>query len=404
MEKLFFDTAMPIGDEDRVDGKAKVTGIAKYSAEYDLANLTYGVLAGSNITKGTITAIDTKSAEKAPGVLAVITHLNAPKLPAFAEDAKPPYRGLKIFNDNVIHFNGQPVALIIADSFERASHAASLIKAQYNKEAHHTDLTEAIKSGKPLEGQRYNVNTRGEADAWKNAAVKVEGTYTMPIEVHLPMELHSTTVRWESDNKLTVWDKTQGVKDTQRSIMQAFGLEEKNVQVNAQFVGGGFGSALRTWPHVIAAVMGAKQVGRPLKLVLTRPQMFTLVGYRPAAIQKIALGATTDGKLTGMFHEASAITSNYEEFTENVVGMTRILYACPNVTTQYKVFPLDVSTPTWMRGPGEATGSFPLECAMDELAYALNLDPIELRLRNYAETDPQTSKPYSSKFLKEAYQ
>ena len=395
---------IPISDEDRVDGKAKVTGSAKYSAEYDFQGMTYGVLVGSNITKGTIAAIDTKSAEKAPGVLAVITHLNAPKLPAFADDAKPPYRGLKIFNDNVIHFNGQPVALVVADSFERATHAASLIKAQYNKEAHQTDLNEAVKSGKPLEGQRYNISTRGEADAWKTAPVKVEATYTMPIEVHLPMELHSTTVKWEGDNKVTVWDKTQGVKSTQSSIVQVFGLEEKNVQVNAQFVGGGFGSALRTWPHVIAALIGAKQVGRPIKLVLTRPQMFTLVGYRPAAIQKIAIGATTDGKLVGMFHEASANTSNYEEFTENVVGMTRILYACPNVTTQYKLYPLDVSTPTWMRGPGEATGSFPLECALDELSYALNIDPLQLRLLNYAETDPQNGKPYSSKFLREAYQ
>ena len=409
MEKLFFDTAIPVGDEDRVDGKAKVTGAAKYSAEYELAGLVYGVLAGSNITKGKITAIDTKAAEKAPGVLAVITHLNSLKVPGYdagTNPAKPPTggKGLQIFNDNIIHFNGQPIALVIADTFERATHAASLIKAQYQKEEHHTDLTAAIKTVKPLEGQRYNINTRGEADAWKNAPVKIEGVYTMPLEVHLPMELHSTTVKWESDDTVTVWDKTQGVKSTQQSIMNAFKLEEKNVKVNAQFVGGGFGSALRTWPHVIAALIGAKKIGRPLKLVLTRPQMFTLVGYRPAAIQKVALGATADGKLVGMYHEAHANTSNYEEFTEGIVNMTRILYACPNVTTQYKVYPLDLSTPTWMRGPGEATGAFALESAMDELAYALNIDPLQLRLNNYAETDPQNSKPYSSKFLKEAYQ
>lgn len=409
MGKLFFDTAMPAGDEDRVDGKAKVTGLAKYSAEYELPGLAYGVLAGSNITRGTINAIDTRSAERAPGVITVITHLNAPKVPGYdvgTNPAKGPTggKGLQIFGDNIVRFNGQPIALVIADTFERATYAASLIRAQYNKEEHHTDLDKAEKESKPLEGQRYNVNTRGEADAWKKAPVKVEGTFLMPIEVHNPMELHATVVRWDADDKLTVWDKTQGVKSTQQSIANAFKLDEKNVQVNAQYVGGGFGAALRTWPHVIAAVMGAKKIGRPLKLVLTRSQMFTLVGYRPAAIQRIAIGATADGTLVGMHHEASANTSNYEEFTENVVGMTRILYACPNVTTQYKIYPLDVSTPTWMRGPGEATGSFPLECALDELAYALDLDPLELRLRNYAEKDPQNGKPYSSKFLREAYQ
>ena len=409
MDKLFFDTDAPMADLDRVDGKAKVTGAAKYAAEYDLPGLTYGVLAGSNITKGTITAIDTKGAEKAPGVIAVITHLNAPKIPGYDEGTNPAKgqtggKGLRIFNDNIIRFNGQPIALVIADTFERATHAASLIKAQYNKETPHTDLVSAMKTDKPLEGQRYKENIRGEKDAWKGAPVKVEGTYIMPIHVHNPMELHATTVQWDGDDKVTVWEKTQGVKDTQRSIMQAFKLEEKAVQVNAQYVGGGFGAALRTWPHAIAALMGAKKTGKPLKVVLTRPQMFMLVGYRPEAIQKIAIGANREGKIIGMMHEAAAITSTYETFNEGLVKMTQQLYACANVTTKYNIYPLDVSTPTWMRGPGEATGSFPLECGLDELSYALKMDPIELRLRNYAETDPENGKPYSSKFLKEAYE
>jgi xanthine dehydrogenase YagR molybdenum-binding subunit len=233
--------------------------------------------------------------------------------------------------------------------------------------------------------------------------VKFEAQYIVPMEVHNPMELHSITVRWEGADKVTVWDKTQGVKSTQSSIMQAFKLTEQNVKVNAQFVGGGFGSALRTWPHEIAALIGAKKIGKPLKLVLSREQMFTMVGYRPHAVQTVALGASADGKLIGISHQAISHTSNYEEFTEGVVNMSKFMYACPNVATKYKVYPLDVSTPTWMRGPGEATGAFALECALDELAYALNLDPIELRLRNYAETDPQKNLPYSSKFLKEAY-
>ncbi len=408
MENNFFDVGFA-DDLDRVDGKAKVTGTAKYAAEYELPNLTYGVLVDSTITKGSITTINSKAAEAAPGVIAVISHLNSPKIPGYDAGANPVKgptggKGLQIFNDNIVHFNGQPVALVIADTFERALHAASLVKVQYKKETHETDLDEAKINVPAIEGQRYNDYLRGEANVYKNAPVKIEAEYTIPIEVHNPMELHATTAFWRGEDKVTVYEKTQGVKSAQRSIMQAFKLTEENVQVNAKFVGGGFGSALRTWPHAIAACIGAKKTGRPLKLVLNRQQMFTMVGFRPHALQKIGIGATPDGKLTGISHEAISHTSQYEEFTEGIVNMSRFMYACPNVNTRYKVYPLNISTPTWMRGPGEATGSFALESALDELAYVLKIDPIELRIRNYAETDPQRNLPYSSKFLKEAYQ
>jgi xanthine dehydrogenase YagR molybdenum-binding subunit len=406
MGNYFFDIANNLEELDRVDGRAKVTGQAKYAAEYHPPNMAFGVLVGSNISKGTIVAIDSKAAEKSPGVIAVLTHLNITKPAGYtsSDPAKPAaVRGLKVFDDAVIHFNGQPIALVIADSFEKATHAASLIKAQYNKEGFTTQLEKGMKTIKPVEGNNFKEYIRGEKDAWKNAAVQIEGTYTVPNQVHNPMELHATTVHWEADDKVTVWEKTQGVKSTQREIMSAFNLPEKNVQVNALFVGGGFGAALRSWPHTMAALIGAKKIGRPLRVVLTRMQMFTGVGYRPEAIQKIALGADRDGKLLGMMHEAHAATSNYENFTENIVKMTRQLYACANVNTRYNIYPLELSTPTWMRGPGEATGSFPLECALDELSYKLNMDPIELRLKNYADVDPENGKPYSSKFLKEAY-
>lgn len=408
MNKFFFDNNFPIADDDRVDGRAKVTGAADYAAEQNLPGLVYGVLVGSTITNGTVTVIDTKSAEKAPGVLAVFTHQNAPKIPGYEQGQNPTQGvtrgdGLRIFQDNLIRFNGQPIALVVADTFERATHAASLVKAQYKKEAPNTSLPDAIKSGKPVEGNNYKENVRGEKDAWKTAPVKVEGTFTMPIQVHNPMELHATIAHWEGEDKLKVWEKTQGPVSAQRSIATAFKLDPKNVQVIAHYVGGGFGSALRTWPHAIAAVMAAKKLGKPVKVVLTRPQMFYLVGYRPEAIQHIAIGANTDGKIVGMWHEAHALTSTYETFNEGVVKQTQQLYACPNVTTKYNIYPLNLSTPTWMRGPGEATGSFPLECALDELSYLLNIDPIELRKRNYAETDPENGKPYSSKFLREAY-
>ena len=407
MEKEFFDTDMyPL---DRVDGKAKVTGAAKYSAEYDFPGLVHAVLVGSTIAKGSIQSMDTKAAENAPGVLAVINHLNIPKLPGYkpADNAatQPEIRkGYKVFSDELVRFNGQPIAVVVADTFERATYAASLIKTNYKKEEPHTDLYETIKSGKPLEGDRYKDNVRGEADAWKNAEVKIEAEYRMPIEVHNPMEIHAITVVWEGEDKVTVYEKTQNLKGTQQNIMRVFGLKEENVRVICQFVGGAFGSALNTWPHTIAAVIAAKQIGKPLKLMLTRAQMFTSVGYRPQAVQKISMGATKDGKLFGITHEANAMTSTYQEFTEGIVNGSRSLYTCPNVTTRYKVYPLDLSLPTWMRGPGETTGAFALESAMDEMAYALNLDPIEFRLRNYAEKNPENGKPYSSKFLKEAYQ
>lgn len=397
-----YEAADPI---DRVDGKAKVTGAAKYSAEYELPGLLYGVLVGSTIAKGSIASIDTKNAEKQPGVAGVLTYQNAPDVPGYGSGTGPAWSGgLKIFASDKIYYYSQPVALVMADTLERAQQAASLVKVQYNKQDHKTDLGENIAATAAPKNARLAEYKRGEGDVYKTAPVVVEAEYIMPIEVHLPMELHSTIAVWDAPDKVTVYDKTQGVKSTQRSVMQAFGLKEENVKVISQFVGGGFGSALRTWPHVIAALMGAKKTGKPLKLVLHREQMFTQVGYRPYTIQKVGLGATRDGKLTGLTHDAWSQTSSYEEFTEGTVNMSKMMYACPNVITRYKIAPLDLSTPTWMRGPGEATGSFALECAIDEMAYALDIDPLELRLRNHADTDPERNRPFSSKFLKDCYQ
>lgn len=395
---------------DRVDAVQKVTGTAKFSAEYDFPGMVFGVLAESTIARGTITAIDTKAAENAPGVLAVITHLNCPKLPGYESTAadiakrSEVNRGYRVFQDNIIRFSNQPIAIVAADTYERAVYAASLIKASYKKEVSHTDLDEAIKTGKPVDGNNFKDYVRGEADAWKKGEVKIDVEYRMPLEVHNPMEIHALTVNWEGDDKLTVYEKTQTLSSTQQSIARAFGLKNENVHVITQFVGGAFGSAFNTWPHSIAALIAARKVGRPLKLMLTRSEMFTMVGYRPQAIQKIAMGATKDGKLTGITHEAFANTASYQVFTEGIVNGSRSLYACPNVNTIYKVYPLDLSQPTWMRGPGETTGAYGLESAMDEMAHALNMDPVEFRLRNYAETDPESAKPYSSKFLKECYQ
>lgn len=393
-----------IGDPlSRVDGRLKVTGGAKYSGEWELPGLAYGVLVSATITSGSVVSMDVKAAGRAPGVLAVITPFNTPGVPGFKPDAAQPVRGLKLFNDRQIHFNGQPVALVVAETFEKATHAASLVKASYQEDAFETDFEKNRDKGVVPNGGKYKDYVRGEADAYKKAPVVIEQEYRQPSEMHNPMELHVTIAAWDGDDKVTVYTKSQGVMGTQRSIANAFGLKPENVQVNSRFVGGAFGSSLRTWPHEIASVMAARLLKRPVKLTLTREQMFTLVGHRPLTIQKIGLGADNDGKLIGITHESTSQTAVYEEFTEGSVNVSRFLYDSPNVNTRYKVIPLNVGVPAPMRGPGEATGSFALESALDELAFALKMDPIELRLKNYTEMDPERNLPWSSKYLRECY-
>lgn len=387
-------------DNDRVDGIDKVTGKAKYFAEYKVPGTTYGVLVTSSITKGSISSLDASFAMKAPGVLGVLSHLNKPSVPGYEQAGGPV---MKIFYSNKIYFNGQPIALVVADTFERATYAATLVKATYSKEDFHTDFEQRLKdeSAKKTIGQPdYK---RGVENAYQTAEVKLEETYTIPIETHNPMELHGILADWRANNMVTVHAKTQGVKATQGTIANVFKIPMENIQVNSEFVGGGFGMALKTWPLEIAAVMASKHLAKPVKLVITRSQMFTMVGNRPAAVQTIGLGATKDGKLTGITHRAFGETSSYETFTEGVVNMAKFMYQCDNVNTSYSVVPMDLSTPIWMRGPGEATGAYALECAIDEMAHALNMDPLEFRMKNDPELDQQKKLPFSDKNIKEAY-
>jgi len=387
-------------DDDRVDGVDKVTGRAKYFAEYKVPGTTYGVLVTSTITKGKMVSLNTTQAMKAPGVLDVISHLNKPSVPGYEQAGGPL---MKIFYTDKIFFNGQPIAIVVADTFERATYAATLVKATYLKEEFNTDFEQRLKdeSAKKTIGQPdYK---RGIENAYQNSAVKLEETYTIPIETHNPMELHGILADWRPNNMVTLYAKTQGVKATQGTIANVFKIPLENIQVNSKFVGGGFGMALKTWPVEIAAVMASKHLAKPVKLMITRSQMFTMVGNRPAAVQTIGLGTNKDGKLTGITHRAFGETSSYETFTEGVVNMAKFMYQCDNVNTAYTVVPMDVSTPIWMRGPGEATGAFALESAIDEMAFALNMDPLDFRMKNDPETDQQRKLPFSSKNVKEAY-
>ncbi len=393
--------------DDRVDGVDKVTGKATFSAEHKLDKMVYAVFVCSTIAKGSIKNMILSEAKKAPGVLDIIYHLNCPVVPGYNAYAKDPnkkgfeWSGLKVFNNNLVYSNGQPIAMVIADTLERAVYAASLVKPEYIKDEFNTNFETSKSDEKKL--KKRGEYKRGDADAYKNADIMVEAEYYIPMETHNPMEMHAIIAVWDGDDKLTVYNKTQGPKGVQSSLAKNFDIEEKNVRVVAEYVGGAFGSALRSWPHVPAACIAAKKLKRPVKLMLTREQMFTTVGYRPEAWQKIGIGADKQGKLTGITHHAISNTSQTEDFSEGIVNASQFLYACANVNTSYKILPLDLNTPTWMRGPGPATGCFALESALDELSYKLNIDPIELRLINHTDVNPINKLPWSTKFLKECY-
>ncbi|MEH2450850.1 xanthine dehydrogenase family protein molybdopterin-binding subunit [Nostoc sp.] len=388
---------------NRVDGYLKVTGGARYAAEFPVAKMTYGVTIQSTIAKGKIAQIDTKAAEQVPGVLAVITHLNAPK----ASGEKGGGRKLQVLQDNVVLYSGQHIGVVVADTFERAMYAASLVQVRYDEEKPTINMRDnlakaylpkgKIPKEEPPDSAHGNVNQGLAA-----AAVRVEQTYTTPIENHNPMEPHATTAVWQGD-QLLLYDATQGIFSAQQKVAGVLGIEPEKVRVMSYFVGGGFGCKGSAWSHVPLAAMAARQVNRPVKLVLGRIQMYGPVGFRPETIQQVSLGATREGKLTALRHAGTSQTSTFDEFIEPVGKSARMIYACPNIETSHRLVPLDEGTPTFMRAPGEASGSFALESAMDELAYALNIDPVELRLRNHADVDPSKGLPWSSKSLIQCY-
>ena len=392
---------------DRTDGPLKVTGEARYAAEFQLPRLAHAVMVQSTIAKGTITALDASAAQKVPGVLLVLSHLNAPRLPQGGRAAvKPPAgRVLSLLQDNVVHYNGQPIAMVVADTFEHAVAAAELIKVRYREERPELDFERA-------KGSAYAPKQmpQGEAAvAWGDAdkalaasPVRVEQTYATPMETHNPMEPHATIAAWDGD-RLTLYDSTQFISGVRDTVAKTLGISPERVRVVSPFVGGGFGCKGSTWSHVVLAAIAAQRAGRPVKLALARPQMFGPVGGRPCTEQRVALGAGRDGRLLAMKHDVISHTSVMEDFTEPSAMPTRQLYACANVATSHKLAQLNVGVPTFQRAPGEASGTFALESAMDELAYALGIDPLALRLRNYADADPRTGKPWSSKMLRECY-
>ncbi len=391
----------------RVDGRQKVTGAAKYAAEFDVPNVANAVMVLSTVANGRITKMNTTQAQRAPGVLTVMTPWNAQKLPQGGKAAVHPPAGrvLSLLQDDLVHYNNQPIAVVVAETLNQALFAASLVEVQYQTEPPKLDFEAGFPTAHPgSHGKDPADEGVGNIDAGLAAAeVKIDEVYRTPNQNHNPMEPHATIAQWEGD-KLTLHDATQYISGVRQTVAKVLGIPEDDVRVLCPFTGGGFGCKGSTWSHVVLAAMAAKMVKRPVRLVLERPQMFGPVGGRPQTYQHIVLGAKRDGSLTAMRHDVYSQTSVIEDWTEPSSVQTRMLYGCPNIATSQKLVPLNVGTPTFQRAPGEATGTFALEIAMDELAYKLNMDPVELRLKNYAEIDPTDSKHFSSKHLKECYQ
>ncbi|HEY3698587.1 MAG TPA: xanthine dehydrogenase family protein molybdopterin-binding subunit [Spongiibacteraceae bacterium] len=392
---------------DRSDGVQKVTGAARYSAEFQFPRLAHAVLVTSTIPSGRIAAIDSDSAQRMPGVIAILTYRNAPKLPVLGEkELQPPAgRALSLLQSDRIYYNGQPIAVVVAETLEQAQAAARQVQLHYTAETAQLDFAAAKNSAhKPdsLMGEDAD-SERGAPDAaLRRANINIDAIYTTPIEHHNPMEPHATIAAWDGD-RLTVCDATQYVDGVKNSLAKVLGVAAEKIRVICHYTGGGFGCKGSTWSHVPLAAMAAKKTGRPIKLVLERTQMFGPVGARPVTEQHIQLGADANGKLLALRHDVIAHTSTFEDWTEPSAIVTRMLYACPHLATSHRLAALNLGTPTFMRAPGEASGTFALETAMDELAYAVKIDPLELRLRNYAETDPEKNLPFSSKSLRECY-
>jgi xanthine dehydrogenase YagR molybdenum-binding subunit len=400
--------------QSRVDGRLKVTGTARYAGDWRPENVAFGYLITSRMPKGKLQKVDTTAAEKSPGVLAVFTPFRSFKLYGGLERGEGAITGENTppLQDETVRYYGQIIGLVVAESFEQARDAAMQVKIDYAPEGTLVTTWEKGAGGAvvPEQIDREKATTAVLAegvssidDVLKQSEITVEATYEEPIHHHNPMEPHATTAVWEGD-RLTLYDATQGVIGQQKNLAAILGVDESKVRIVCPFVGGGFGCKGATWMHSPVTAGAARALGRPVKTILSREQMFTLVGYRPALIQNISLGAAKDGTLSAVKHDVQSTSSFSGTFIEAAAHRTsRFLYKSPNILVSHKLVPFDINPPTFMRAPGEAPGMFALECAMDELAVKLGMDPIELRLKNDATVYPGKNVPWSEKNLAECY-
>ncbi|REA64013.1 xanthine dehydrogenase family protein molybdopterin-binding subunit [Dyadobacter luteus] len=397
----------------RLEGNLKVTGAAKYSGDYNVAGLLYGHVINSTITKGKIAQISTVKAKALPGVIQVFTHENRPSLAWFnqmyADMDAPPGSPFRPLYDGEIRYNGQPIGLVVAETFELARYAATLVEVLYENETFSTNLEENVADAHtPALGLATMLKppppkpTGDFETAFAESFAQVTADYSHGTEHHNPLELFATTTIYEGDGKLTIYDKTQGTVNSQLYVGNVFGLKYKDVRVISPFVGGAFGSGLRPQYQLFMSVMASLELKRSVRVTLDRSQMFTF-GHRPPTLQSTRFGADKDGKITAMNHSAIAETSRFEDYTEVVVNWSHMLYPAPNTLMEYKLVNLDVYSPLDMRSPGGSTGLHAIESTMDELAYKLNIDPLQLRLINYSDRDESLDRPYSSKELKQCF-
>ena len=399
------------GAVSRVDGRAKVTGAAQYAAEHFAPDLLYGVVVSGTVARGRILGIDTAEALAVEGVVEVMSHLKRPKVRSFdiayKDMTAPAGSPFRPFYDDRILYSGQPVALVLAETFEAARRAAALVRVRYEQQEHDTRLLANLgraRAPRPLKaGFEPPPPEKGHAEkAWQAAPVRIEAGFHHGVEHHNPLEMFTSTVIRDERGHLTIYDKTQSSQNSAWYVRHVFGLSKDKVTVRNPYVGGAFGSGLRPQYQLALAVMASLHLERSVRVMLTRQQMFSF-GHRPETVQTVKLAAERDGTLRAIMHEAVSETSHFEDYVEVIVNWSGLLYACDNIKLGYKVVSLDQYTPIDMRAPGATHGTFALEVAMDELSYALDMDPLALRLKNYAERSPVDDKPYSSKELRACY-
>ncbi|MGP3775664.1 xanthine dehydrogenase family protein molybdopterin-binding subunit [Streptomyces sp. SDT5-1] len=392
------DTTSALGSPAaRREGPAKVTGAARYAAEHTPEGCAYAWPVPAEVARGEVTAIDDTAARALPGVVTVLTHLNAPRL------AEPDDATLAVLQNARVPHRGWYVALVVADSLEAAREGAAAVRVTYAEEPHDVTLTADHPDAYVPEDTdgTSGEHTRGDADAaYARADARVDVTYRVPPLHNHPMEPHAATARWE-DGRLIAYDSSQGASTVRDVLAGLFELPKEQVTVLSEHVGGGFGSKGTPRPHVVLAAMAARVTGRPVKLALHRRELAAVVGHRSPTVQRVRLAAEADGTLTSVVHEVTSHTSRIKEFVETAAAVTRVMYPSPHARTTHRVLPLDVPSPSWMRAPGEAPGMYALESAMDELAETLGIDPVELRLRNDTRNEPDSARPFSSRHLAE---
>ncbi|MCW7945718.1 carbon monoxide dehydrogenase [Streptomyces hygroscopicus] len=401
---------MTIGEPiSRLDGPAKVTGAARYAADQYVAGQLYGVFVGSTVPAGAVERIDVSDALQEPGVFRVLTAADMPRLhPDFDAVTVPPLATRFVpMQGNEIHHTGQPVAMVLAQTLEAAEAAAERVSVAYRRAPFVVPDTASVEEPAPDSGYRLMGDVtfrKGDAvEELAHAPVRAGGSYVQPSRHNNPMEPSAILAAW-ADDRLTVYDSVQHVYAVQSTLAAVFGLQPAHVRVIAPHTGGGFGAKAYIWPHEILTAMAAKVCGRPVKLVLTRAEMYTVVGYQPRMVQEVRLGADAAGHLTAVVHAADNVTSMTDDYIEFGSAPSKALYATPTIALDQRVRRGHVNIPTFMRSPIDGPGTWALGSAMDELAHALGQDPLVLRLANYAETDPGDGRPWSSKKLREAYE